>query len=258
MNKIFCFDIDGTLRDNVNHEVSSSTKLALDTLKEMGYKLIISTGRAYDSLKRTKINELIDWDGFVLNNGQLLLDHNENVIEEKAFDPSTVIEVIKRADELNYAVTLKKEKRTITKEPDEYVKTTQAYFNNVIGPVEKYDGHEDVWAMIIYGPMGYDYAPFLDIEGCNVLPGMSCYADVSIKGVSKAKGCQYFVDHFQSEGYVAFGDSQNDLEMFKYADISICMGNGDELAKKRADYITDDINNDGILHALQHFNWIKE
>ncbi|HCJ14105.1 MAG TPA: hydrolase, partial [Erysipelotrichaceae bacterium] len=86
-------------------------------LKEMGYKLIISTGRAYDSLKRTKINELIDWDGFVLNNGQLLLDHNENVIEEKAFDPSTVIEVIKRADELNYAVTLKKEKRTITKEP---------------------------------------------------------------------------------------------------------------------------------------------
>ena len=155
MNKIFCFDIDGTLRDNVNHEVSSSTKLALDTLKEMGYKLIISTGRAYDSLKRTKINELIDWDGFVLNNGQLLLDHNENVIEEKAFDPSTVIEVIKRADELNYAVTLKKEKRTITKEPDEYVKTTQAYSNNVIGPVEKYDGHEDVCAMIIYGPMGY-------------------------------------------------------------------------------------------------------
>ena len=77
----FCFDIDGTLRDNVNHEVSSSTKLALDTLKEMGYKLIISTGRAYDSLKRTKINELIDWDGFVLNNGQLLLDHNENVLE---------------------------------------------------------------------------------------------------------------------------------------------------------------------------------
>ena len=258
MNKIFCFDIDGTLRDHVNHSVSSSTLQALRCLKQQGYKLIISTGRAYDSLKRTKINELIDWDGFVLNNGQLLLDGDEKIIEEKAFDPSTVIEVIKKADELDYAVTLKKKKRTITKEPDEYVKTTQAYFNNVIGPVERYDGKEDVWAMIIYGPMGYDYAPFLNIEGCNVLPGMSCYADVSIKGVSKAKGCQYFVDLFNKDGYIAFGDSQNDLEMFKYADIAICMGNGDQQAKACADYITDDIHNDGILHALKHYQWIKE
>ncbi len=46
---------------------------------------------------------------------------------------------LKKANELNLAVTLKKEHRIITKEPDEYVLETQRYFGNQIGPVEKYN-----------------------------------------------------------------------------------------------------------------------
>jgi phosphoserine phosphatase len=90
--------------------------------------------------------------------------------------------------------------------------------------------------------------------------GFMVQFDEKAYGLSKAR----LEAIFEPSTFVELGaytkrtDSQNDLEMFKYADISICMGNGDEQAKKRADYITDDINNDGILHALQHFNWIKE
>ena len=32
------------------------------------------------------------------------------------------------------------------------------------------------------------------------------------------------------------------------------MGNGKEMAKKAADYITTDIDNDGIYNALKHFD----
>ena len=38
---MLCFDVDGTLRDNVNNQVSDSTLKSLNILKESGYKLII-------------------------------------------------------------------------------------------------------------------------------------------------------------------------------------------------------------------------
>ena len=109
---------------------------------------------------------------------------------------------IEKANELNLAVTLKKEHRIITKEPDEYVLETQRYFGNQIGPVEKYNGTDLVDMMIIYGPKGWDYKPFLDLEGISVLPGLSCFADVAIAGVSKATGIMELGKVLGSDHYV--------------------------------------------------------
>ena len=38
MKPMLCFDIDGTLRDNVHHEVCPSTLKALHMLKQAGIK----------------------------------------------------------------------------------------------------------------------------------------------------------------------------------------------------------------------------
>jgi len=51
----------------------------------------------------------------------------------------------------------------------------------------------------------------------------------------------------------AFGDALNDMEMIKVAGVGIAMGNAKEELKAIADYVTDDINNDGIMKALKHF-----
>ena len=42
--------------------------------------------------------------------------------------------------------------------------------------------------------------------------------------------------------YYAFGDGFNDLEMFAEVDYSIAMGNGCDLLKERATYVTDSIH----------------
>ena len=105
MSYLLCFDIDGTIRDNVNHEVSESTLKTLRLLKENGYKMIVSSGRGYDSLKRTNVRELIHWDGYVLNNGQLVLDGDENVLFEAHLSEKTIRETLKLADE--YACNVK-------------------------------------------------------------------------------------------------------------------------------------------------------
>ena len=45
--------------------------------------------------------------------------------------------------------------------------------------------------------------------------------------------------------------------MLRFAGIGVAMGNAVEAAKKAADYITADIDDDGIEKALKHFGLIE-
>ena len=55
---------------------------------------------------------------------------------------------------------------------------------------------------------------------------------------------------------MAFGDGENDITMLKCVGIGVAMGNGKEELKKEADYVTADIDDDGIEKALIHFGVI--
>ena len=45
----------------------------------------------------------------------------------------------------------------------------------------------------------------------------------------------------------------NDMEMIRECGIGIVMGNGDERLKAYADYVTADIDQDGVYQALEHY-----
>ena len=257
MKPLLCFDVDGTLRDNVHHQVSLSTQKALRLLKKNGYHMIISSGRGIDSLTRTGLMDMFEWDGFVCNNGQVVLDAYKKEIFHASMDPQAVQEVLSIAKQYNYAVTLKSKQRIISKEPDEYVLQTQRYFQNQIPPVGTYCGQE-VDAMIVYGPLGYDYAPFQKISGVHVLPGESTYADITIAGLSKATGIQKLMHLLGLQEYIAFGDSLNDVDMFKHASQSVAMGQGNEKLKSIATFITKPIDEDGIYYACLQLGLIQE
>lgn len=253
MKPMLCFDVDGTLRDNVHHQVSESTQKTLFALKKAGYRLIISSGRGVDSLRQTGLMELLQWDGFVCNNGQIVLDEFGQELFHASMKKEAVFKTLEIAKKLDYAVVLKSIDRVISKEPDEYVLESQRFFHNVIPPRGDYHG-QSVDAMIVYGPKDYDYAPFFEIEGLNVLPGESTYADLTIEGVSKATGIQHLLKLHHLTDYIAFGDSLNDVEMFKHAKFSVAMGQGNPKLKEIADYVTTPIDEDGIWNACQYLH----
>ena len=60
----------------------------------------------------------------------------------------------------------------------------------------------------------------------------------------------------QREEIIAFGDAENDLEMIRFAGIGVAMGNAEEAVKAVADFVTADIDDDGIEKALKHFQLI--
>ena len=55
---------------------------------------------------------------------------------------------------------------------------------------------------------------------------------------------------------IAFGDGGNDVAMLEYAGIGVAMGNACDDAKAAADYVTTDIDKDGIAKALRHFGLV--
>lgn len=56
---------------------------------------------------------------------------------------------------------------------------------------------------------------------------------------------------------MAFGDGGNDIDMLKYCEIGVAMGNSRIDVKQAADYVTGDVDKGGLLQALKHFEILK-
>ena len=53
-----------------------------------------------------------------------------------------------------------------------------------------------------------------------------------------------------------FGDGGNDIDMLRYAGVGVAMGNATDDVKQVADYVTADVDADGVARALEHFGVI--
>ena len=83
-------------------------------------------------------------------------------------------------------------------------------------------------------------------------------ADLISKEQSKIKGIERVGEMFGFElaEVMAFGDSDNDIEMLSGVGIGVAMGNAKSSVKELAHYTTDSNNNDGISKALAHYGLI--
>ena len=56
-----------------------------------------------------------------------------------------------------------------------------------------------------------------------------------------------------SEQVMAIGDNFNDLEMLRYAEMGVAMGNAPPEVQAIADWVTIDVEEDGVAIAIQKF-----
>ena len=85
-------------------------------------------------------------------------------------------------------------------------------------------------------------------------------SDVVRFEASKASGVSHLVNHLglKPENVLVFGDGLNDLELFDYAGISIAMGKSAPELQEKADYITKNLEEDGIFYALEELNMVEK
>ena len=57
---------------------------------------------------------------------------------------------------------------------------------------------------------------------------------------------------------IGIGDSMNDLEMIETVGTSVCMANGSETLKAKADYICPAVDQDGLAKAFEHLGLLPQ
>ena len=82
--------------------------------------------------------------------------------------------------------------------------------------------------------------------------------ELTCRGTSKATGAVRSTELLGGDmkNTYAFGDSMNDASVLKVCRYGIAMGNSPQELKDLADYITDDIAQDGVVTAMKHFGII--
>lgn len=88
----------------------------------------------------------------------------------------------------------------------------------------------------------------LELEVTEISP-RECTKRAGIEAVLDALG----PDHGTVYG---IGDASNDIALMETVDVGIAMGNAPDFLKEKADYVTDSIDHDGVVTALEHFGLI--
>lgn len=84
------------------------------------------------------------------------------------------------------------------------------------------------------------------------------FGDLGPKGITKKYAVETLLDYLgmDAKDAIAFGDAQIDLSMFECCGYSVAMGNASEPVKQAAEYVTDDVDADGLLHAFEHLGLV--
>ncbi len=250
------FDIDGTLLSHKLKEIPQSARKAVAALRSRGVKCLVASGRHVIEKNRLPCRDM-DFDGYIGLNGQLCVDSEgelffANPIEGEALD--TVLKIFR---EKKICMMLIEKDTMYLNFVDDHVRTVQASISTPVAPLGEYTG-KPIYQAIAYVEEGVEAAFADKVPGCFLTRWHPSAVDVICSTGGKEAGIQAYLDKmgFSREETIAFGDGINDIKMLRYAGIGVCMGNGHPLAKEAADYITADLEDDGIEKALRYFGFI--
>lgn len=254
--KLIFFDIDGTLIPDNSIIMPESTKAAIRKARENGHICIINTGRT-KRMVRNDITDQVEFDGFVYGCGTMAVYHGQELFHK----PFTVeeshriieglkhhrIDAILEGCEENFAQPLEECFAESFKEwATEYEKFQYATFDQAAGAFDKMYMRVDK-----PGDLQGFYEEFRDM--LDFIDREHGFYEVVPKGCSKASGIEHMAKllNVPMEDTVAIGDSNNDLTMLQCVNTSIAMGNSTQNILDIADYVTTDVDKDGIRNALE-------
>ncbi|MBR5048818.1 MAG: Cof-type HAD-IIB family hydrolase [Erysipelotrichaceae bacterium] len=257
MIKVCFFDIDGTLLSHKTGQVPASTTRALRQLREKGIKTVISTGRSLEEMVKLPILE-VPFDAYLTLNGQLCLDENYQMFAGTPIEEGDMEILISMFEAKRIPLVLIREDGRAINYVNETVIATQNSTHGTIPEVSTYNG-EKVYQVLGFIPEKEKQLLRKTLDECDITSWNDTGIDIIAKGGGKDVGMQRYMDRM---GYgkaetMAFGDGENDIPMLQYAGIGVAMGNAKEIVKQKADYITTDIDDNGIENALKHFGLIE-
>ncbi len=268
--KIIALDLDGTTLNNQN-EISKRTIAAFGKAMEKGVHIVICTGRTFQSLPE----ELFRIEGLeyvVTSNGaQITRLEDMKTVYENNLNPDSVEQLVEILKPTGYSLEVFVQgKAFISKEEYEEYETIGSSFRDIEYVLNTRTPVPDFFDFILQNRETIENVnisfPLLEerqyITGLleavdNVTLTSSFVHNIEVGGAttSKAEALRWLMDRLNltASQLLAAGDSLNDLEMIRLAEMGVVMGNASEHMKDFADYVTDTNGNDGVAKAIERF-----
>ncbi len=279
MSKIIFLDVDGTLID-YQTKTPASAKKAIDLARANGHKVYICTGCSKAEILQRDLPEL---DGMIGANGGYVEDHGE-VILHHSLTREQVRHVTEWCGERQIGYVLEANSGRyyddwfLKQGPEAYVR----YVRGKNGGDTDYDKQkkriqeqffyvsgEDAWRTDV-NKISFVLRTYQDhLDSISEFPDMiahtwggvgetAIFGDLAPAGITKKYAIELLLDHLQAkqEDTISFGDAKIDLSMFELCAFNVAMGNGGPEIKEAADYITTDVNDDGIWNAFKYLKLI--
>lgn len=247
------FDVDGTLLSHRTKQVPESAVSALEALKAKGIRCIVATGRQIGEMDRLPM-EGVTFDGYITMNGQLTLDENRKELYGMPLEGEVKDYALKLFREKKIPVILVERDRLYVNRNCPKVEAVQASISSRVPPEGEYEG-APLYQVCVY--ITEEERQILEpvAEKCVVTRWHPGGVDIIARGGGKRTAVERYgrLQGWKPEETIAFGDSENDLEMLRFAGIGVALGNAELEVKEAADYVTDDIDEDGLAKALRHF-----
>ena len=246
------FDIDGTLA--LGHDVPASAQQAIARMRSQGNLVFICTGRPRAYAEKNFGQYA---DGFVCNNGRLAF-MGQRILHDCALTSDEVRAFVEALDSVDCGYAFMEEWRVVYGGNPAYQHIAEELWDPSMLTVGVDPASIRAYNFDIYfaDAAHRDRATQALGERCLVNPhGPHPSADVTVLGCDKgdaivrvAKVLGMGID----EVY-AFGDGINDQPMLRAAGHGVAMGNAVDELKAIAEYVTSDIDKDGVKNALEHY-----
>ena len=279
MSKIVFLDVDGTL---INYEAKlpASAAEAVTKARANGHKVYICTGCSKAEIEQRNLCEL---DGMIGGNGAYVEDNNEIVLHQ-GLTKEEVKHIVDWCNERHLGFYLEANSgmycndymleqgpETMTKyglgkgaDLEKAKKSADSFVNGFIHLTGEDLYRDDVNKISFILSSYQDHLdskvefPELEANTWGGKDELALFGDLGPTGITKKTAIEALLKHLNAsqKDTISFGDAKIDLSMFELCAYNVAMGNGGKEIKEAADYITDDVDEDGLYNAFKYLGLI--
>lgn len=262
--RLVATDVDGTLL-NGKQELTPRVKAAVLKAVGLGVPVVVATGKPRGPWANVILPQLGPPVPGVFMQGLVIADGNGATLFSEDLDPHIGIEGLQMAPKYGLTFAAYCGERVLSETTNRWTKLLEWYGEPLPEPTADLAAELDSGlAMQKYILLGDQE----DVDACRTqlaetfkgraslttaLPGM---VEVLPLGASKGKGLERLLQHMgvDTKHVLAFGDGQNDVEMFNLVGTSVAMGNAVQQLKDVADEVLHETHNeDGVALAIEKY-----
>ena len=251
-------DLDGTLL--VGEDLPPNNILAVRAARDAGLKIIIATARWHQMALRIAAQLEIEGPVIACSGAQVHDPASAKDLFDERLPEDFVDELYALCDAERCVATVTVADRVLLKldgEPDPALMPDEMYWVPALaGAADSLPRVAAIQGSAVNAriraelqPRYADRVHFLDSIGPTGKIILTLTAITASKGDALQAACRHL--ELDPLRVVAFGDSDNDLEMFKVAGASVAMGQADDTVKAAATKVTSRNDEDGVARAIE-------